>query len=61
MFCVGECSWQLRSLRNNHGTISFIAQTLGYDSDSAFSSAFKRVMKCSPREYREKRATVLQQ
>jgi AraC-like DNA-binding protein len=50
-----------RSLRNNHATISSIAQTLGYDSDSAFSSAFKRVMKCSPREYREKRATVLHQ
>jgi AraC-like DNA-binding protein len=51
----------MRSLRNHHATISSIAQTLGYDSDSAFSSAFKRVMKCSPSEYREKQAAILQQ
>lgn len=50
----------MRSLRNNHSTISSIAHSLGYDSDSAFSSAFKRVMKCSPREYRERRRTDLQ-
>ncbi|WP_341678771.1 AraC family transcriptional regulator [Niveibacterium sp. SC-1] len=50
-----------RSLRNRSGTISSIAQTLGYDSDSAFSNAFKRVMKCSPREYRERRAAALPQ
>jgi AraC-like DNA-binding protein len=48
-----------RSLRNGHVTISSIAQKLGYDSDSAFSNAFKRVMTCSPREYREKQAAVL--
>lgn len=42
------------SLKANHATISSIAQKLGYDSDSAFSHAFKRIMKCSPREYREK-------
>lgn len=41
-----------RSLKNDHVTISSIAQKLGYESDSAFSHAFKRVMKCSPREYR---------
>jgi AraC-like DNA-binding protein len=43
-----------RLLKANHSTISSIAQKLGYDSDSAFSHAFKRIMKCSPREYREK-------
>lgn len=43
-----------RSLKTNNTTISSIAQKLGYDSDSAFSHAFKRIMKCSPREYREK-------
>lgn len=43
-----------RALRSNHVTISSIAQKLGYDSDSAFSNAFKRIVKCSPREYREK-------
>ncbi|MBP2845597.1 AraC family transcriptional regulator [Dickeya oryzae] len=42
-----------RALRNSRATVSSIAQKLGYDSDSAFSSAFKRTMKCSPREYRE--------
>lgn len=50
-----------RSLKTNHTTISSIAQKLGYDSDSAFSHAFKRIMKCSPREYREKLAPVSQQ
>nr|WP_235862416.1 AraC family transcriptional regulator [Pseudomonas kilonensis] len=42
-----------RLLKTNHTTISSIAQKLGYDSDSAFSHAFKRIMTCSPREYRE--------
>lgn len=31
--------------------VSSIAASLGYDSDSAFSTAFKRVMECSPRTY----------
>ena len=31
--------------------LSSIALSLGYDSDSAFSTAFKRVMGCSPRAY----------
>ncbi len=44
-------------LKSHHTTISSIAQKLGYDSDSAFSHAFKRTMKCSPREYREKLAS----
>jgi AraC-like DNA-binding protein len=39
-------------LRANHSTISTIAQQLGYDSDSAFSHAFKRMLHCSPRDYR---------
>lgn len=43
-----------RRLVASNVTISSVAQSLGYDSDSAFSSAFKRVMACSPREYREK-------
>lgn len=41
-----------RELRMRDSTISSIAQMLGYDSDSAFSSAFKRVMACSPKAYR---------
>ncbi|MBD1554451.1 AraC family transcriptional regulator [Pseudomonas typographi] len=43
-----------RALRNSQVTISSIAQKLGYDSDSAFSNAFKRIMNCSPREYRKR-------
>lgn len=31
--------------------ISVIAPSLGYESESAFSTAFKRVMGCSPRQY----------
>jgi AraC-like DNA-binding protein len=31
--------------------ISVIARSLGYESESAFSTAFKRVMGCSPRQY----------
>ncbi|HEX7816757.1 AraC family transcriptional regulator [Dyella sp.] len=46
-----------QALTTGSATISSIAQQLGYDSDSAFSHAFKRVMKCSPRDYRERRAT----
>jgi len=31
--------------------VSSIALSLGYESESAFSTAFKRVMGCSPRQY----------
>ena len=31
--------------------VSVIAPSLGYQSESAFSNAFKRVMGCSPRQY----------
>lgn len=39
-------------LANCRDPISVIAPSLGYDSESAFSTAFKRVMGCSPRRYR---------
>ncbi|MFZ6643240.1 AraC family transcriptional regulator [Undibacterium sp. TC4M20W] len=39
-------------LLNSDDTISVIAPSLGYQSESAFSTAFKRVMQCSPREYK---------
>ncbi|MEX0633789.1 helix-turn-helix transcriptional regulator [Serratia ureilytica] len=45
-----------RALRTGGEPISAIAQRLGYDSDSAFSHAFKRVMACSPRDYRRAQA-----
>lgn len=46
-----------RALRDSKATTSSIAQTLGYGSDSAFSNAFKRIMKCSPRDYRSRQAS----
>ena len=38
-------------LGNSSDPISVIALALGYESESAFSTAFKRVMGCSPRQY----------
>jgi AraC-like DNA-binding protein len=38
-------------LKNSSDPISVIALSLGYESESAFSTAFKRVMGCSPRQY----------
>src|SRR5271170_7951991 len=38
-------------LVNSSDPISVIALSLGYESESAFSTAFKRVMDCSPRQY----------
>jgi len=38
-------------LTNSGDSIAEIAQSLGYESESAFSTAFKRVMACSPRHY----------
>ena len=38
-------------LANGTEPVSVIALSLGYDSESAFSTAFKRVMGCSPRRY----------
>ncbi len=35
--------------------VSAIAPSLGYESESAFTSAFKRVMGCTPREYLHRR------
>lgn len=38
-------------LANAGDPVSAIALSLGYESESAFSTAFKRVMGCSPRQY----------
>jgi AraC-like DNA-binding protein len=47
--------WRMRlageRLTNSSDSISVIAQSLGYESESAFSTAFKRVTGCSPRQY----------
>jgi AraC-like DNA-binding protein len=38
-------------LSNSGDPISVVALSLGYESESAFSTAFKRIMGCSPRQY----------
>jgi len=38
-------------LRSTEDSITEIAASLGYESESAFGKAFKRVMGCSPRQY----------
>ena len=38
-------------MTNSSDSIAVIALSLGYESESAFSTAFKRVMGCSPRQY----------
>lgn len=38
-------------LKNSSDGLSTIAQSLGYDSESAFGKAFRRVMGCSPRRH----------
>jgi len=42
-------------LTNSGDPISAIAALLGYESESAFSAAFKRTMNCSPRQYKRAR------
>ncbi len=39
-------------IATSNASISSLASALGYASESAFSTAFKRVMGCSPRGYR---------
>jgi AraC-like DNA-binding protein len=46
-------------LENSSDPISVIALSLGYESESAFSTAFKRVMDCSPRQYSRGRNPAL--
>ncbi len=38
-------------LENSSDGLSAIAHSLGYESESAFGKAFRRVMGCSPRQY----------
>lgn len=42
-----------------HSSIPRIAAELGYESESAFGKAFKRVMGCSPRQHSRRLATAL--
>ncbi|WP_260439164.1 helix-turn-helix transcriptional regulator [Burkholderia sp. Bp9017] len=49
----------MRELRRSNASISTVAQMLGYDSDSAFGHAFKRIAGCSPSAYRHEKASAL--
>jgi AraC-like DNA-binding protein len=40
-------------LTKSDNSVAAIALSVGYDSESSFSTAFKRVMGCSPRQYRK--------
>jgi AraC-like DNA-binding protein len=42
-------------LENSSDSVSLIAHSLGYESESAFSTAFRRVMGSSPRRYTRSR------
>jgi AraC-like DNA-binding protein len=42
-------------LANSSSPVSAVALSLGYESESAFSTAFKRVMGCPPRQYGRRR------
>jgi AraC-like DNA-binding protein len=45
-------------LASSGDPMSVIALSLGYESESAFGKAFKRVMGCSPRQYGRGRKVV---
>ena len=38
-------------LKSSSEGLFAVAQSLGYESESAFGKAFRRVMGCSPRQY----------
>lgn len=38
-------------LANSNDSVSEVARAIGYESESAFSTAFKRLKGCSPRQY----------
>ncbi|TCR91741.1 AraC family transcriptional regulator [Rhizobium sp. BK376] len=56
--------WRMRlgakALRTSPAPVSAIAYTLGYQSESAFSNAFKRVTGISPQHYRRMRSESFQ-
>ncbi|AVH69692.1 AraC family transcriptional regulator [Nostoc sp. 'Lobaria pulmonaria (5183) cyanobiont'] len=46
-------------LVNSSDPVSVISLALGYESEAAFSTAFKRIMGCSPRQYSRGQAPAL--
>jgi len=47
-------------LTHSADAVSTIALSLGYESESAFGTASKRVMGCSPRRYSRSGAPIVQ-
>ena len=47
-------------LKDSSDSLSVIAQSLGYESESAFGKAFRRVMGCSPSQHRRKTVPRIQ-
>jgi AraC-like DNA-binding protein len=49
-------SWRMHKamalLQNGDQKLFEVAKSVGYDSDAAFSKAFKRILGIAPREYR---------
>lgn len=48
-------------LENSSDPISVIAPSLGYESDTSFSMAFKKIMGCSPRQYGRRHTSAVAQ
>jgi AraC-like DNA-binding protein len=46
-------------LKNSDDSLSAIASSLGYESESSFGKAFKRVMGCSPKQYSHRGSSTL--
>jgi AraC-like DNA-binding protein len=47
-------------LANSHDSISAIGCAFGYESEKSFSTAFKRAMNCSPRQYGHRQRKIEQ-
>jgi AraC-like DNA-binding protein len=45
-------------LKNSDDSISLIALSLGYESESAFGKAFKLVMGSSPKQYSDRSSSI---
>lgn len=46
-------------LRSGRDSVASVAFSLGYESESAFCAAFRRVMQCSPTQYRRQGAPAV--
>jgi AraC-like DNA-binding protein len=46
-------------LENSKDSVALIARSIGYESEAAFSTAFKRAMGCSPRSYSRGQASAI--